>query len=87
VPPGYASSSARAGRHSRGHWPPAGLVRCAPALCSCLRRDGRRCGLLMGPAASSDGVTECCDELNTCAQVRLVMGGLARLKFGPDWHA
>ncbi len=54
-----------------GHPPPAGLVRCAPALCTCLRRDGRRRGLLMGRAASPDGVTECCDELNTYAQVRL----------------
>jgi hypothetical protein len=27
--------------------------------------------LLMGPAASADGVTECRDELNTYAQVRL----------------
>ena len=59
-----------------GPWPQAGLVRCAPALGSCLRRDGRRCGLLMSPAASPDGITECCDELNTYAQVRLVRRGM-----------
>ena len=30
-------------------------------------------GLLISPAASRDGVTECCDKLNTYAQVRLVL--------------
>ncbi len=34
---------------------------------------GRRPTLTAGPAASPDGVTECCDELNTYAQVRLDM--------------
>jgi len=77
-----------------GHWPPARLVRCAPALGSCLRRDGRRCGPLMSPAASPDGVTECCDQLNTYAQVRLVRYALRlwasprpRHPEWPDLHA
>ncbi len=72
-----------------GHWPPAGLIRCAPALCSCVRRDGRRCGAAQGPGGLRDGVTECCEELNTYAQVRLDLRGLdaarCRLPWSTEW--
>ncbi len=73
VPPGYALSSVR------GLTLTAGIGR-QLAWSDAHRRSAHACaamvaaaGLLIGPAASRDGVTECCDELNTYAQVRLVL--------------
>ena len=71
--PGQLGSSARSASCASPHFqssatPFRGVQRAAGLrVVVCARRPT----LTAGPAASPDGVTECCDELNTYAQVRL----------------